>query len=557
MLGTLREMGGRRPQPGMLERQGLLNEYEPTTGEVLGAAVEDAFQGTGTFFSDFTAQQVLKAQQQGPKLTEDQYKASAFFRPGISYTPDMTEASARQLAEYDDDQRRRAFIFEKASTAQSVAGVVTAFGAGVFEPKNFAIGAATAVVGGPIISRAVGMRRMAAAEQALGRYGSRAAIGAAENVAATALVEPSNYYSSSILQQDYGMVDTLWNLGLGAVMGGGLGAGVPYVQDRFAAHRARSQAQLVETMTHELDAATAQLVQGKTVDVSAVEKIQEGGLATKTAAEKREAIDEAIKQAMPEIAARFEAAQQSVRAKTPQFDAGEFRGNRHSDYTAPSKPMLEAMKGAVAELGDATSGARIMIERDGQGGTPDVMGYKGNLPDWFKSLNRQGENVTRAYVEKVMEKVSGHKPLGKKEVRIAEALYQAAIDWRTQNIEQYRNFKLSRWGTDNPDQIARALDTDRAAEVADAVRRAHDPDSDTALDHQAADALAAWESEHLTDAEQAAIAEYEAMQSELLAMRESGALSKGDEAAIDAAAELKENDIDAAYDAAFNCLTKD
>lgn len=78
------------------------------------------------------------------------------------------------------------------------------------------------------IARAGTLGAEGAAATAAGRFAARARVGAVEGAGGQALVEPLTAYRASQEQEDYGITDTLLNIGFGTVLGsvahGGLGA---------------------------------------------------------------------------------------------------------------------------------------------------------------------------------------------------------------------------------------------------------------------------------------------------------------------------------------------
>jgi hypothetical protein len=78
------------------------------------------------------------------------------------------------------------------------------------------------------IARAGTLGAEGAAATAAGRFAARARVGAVEGAGSQALVEPLTAYRASQEQEDYGITDTLLNIGFGTVLGsvahGGLGA---------------------------------------------------------------------------------------------------------------------------------------------------------------------------------------------------------------------------------------------------------------------------------------------------------------------------------------------
>lgn len=72
---------------------------------------------------------------------------------------------------------------------------------------------------------------IAAQTSAAGRAGVRAGVGAIEGLAGAAIVEPAIYTAMTREQADYTMADSLINVGLGTVLGGGLHMGIGAASD--------------------------------------------------------------------------------------------------------------------------------------------------------------------------------------------------------------------------------------------------------------------------------------------------------------------------------------
>lgn len=541
-LYTRQSMGGSEELPSAIAQASILDEYQPETSDVLGAYVEDAFQGVGTLNADNLRFQVRDLEKVGTPLDEETFKTS-FGDSGISYYKGITQESAQVLADYNKEQQKRSFIISKASTTQDIAGFGSAFATGIFEPKNLLIGVATAAIGGPLISKGLGVGRIAALEASLGRYGSKAAIGGVEGLVSAAIAEPSNQYSAKILQQDYGMADSMWNIGLSAVLGVGLNTAPSFIKDRFAARKFR-KADLVETIKQEVDTATAQLSQGQRVDVSAVEKIVDGAVAKKSVAEKAATIEKFVKY-----------------TESPEFK-GKFEGSKVVDAEGAPLRVYHGTRGDFAEFD------KEFITRGAYGSgfyfTPE--------PKVASSYatNKEGSNVRPVYL-------SLKNPATPDQVRAAELNYNGSNRPGSTAYEDEVTSALKEQGFDgvkleikglnpqyvafNPDQIipafgegdmntiAKQIDADNGKEAAKAVQAAHDPNNDTAIDQQAAQAL----DEYDMMAEQDELAAYE---SEIASLREQGLLTEADEMAMEALAGYSEADTKAAYDAAYFCLTR-
>lgn len=251
--------------------------YDPTTAAVARTYAQEATVGVGTLKADLAAADVTKAEESGVKISEDEYKNNPeLFSEGISWHDGMTKESALVTKEFNDAARKRSQILSDASTSQSVLGFGVGFAAGVVEPKNLATGIALSVateglgsIGwlGGTMKRAYQMKKTASLAQ-------KVAIGATEGVVAGAAIEPSNRYSAKILQQDYTMMDSLFNVATSAAFGGlmpvagkGIKDAAPFMREKIDKFKGRT----MDVVTAEMDLATSQFASGQRVDVGVVE----------------------------------------------------------------------------------------------------------------------------------------------------------------------------------------------------------------------------------------------------------------------------------------------
>lgn len=264
MVFSNQSLGISAKRPDVFREAARADDFEPSFGQVVGAFVEESFEGVGTLAADRRA---LQVEAEGTPISQQEWEESDAFRSNIDYYEGMTWQAARVLSDNQDDVDKRAFIMSRAGTASTVAGFTAGFVTGTFEPKNLGLGLATSIVGGQIANRVVGAKRLATAYQKYGKYKSKIAIGGTEGLVAAALAEPSNRESARVLQQDYDMVDSLMNVGLSTALGGILRAGPTYLKDKISRNKG------YDVVLDELDTATTQLAEGRQVDVSAVEPL--------------------------------------------------------------------------------------------------------------------------------------------------------------------------------------------------------------------------------------------------------------------------------------------
>jgi len=270
--------------------------YDPTTSAVARTYAQEATVGVGTLKADLAAADVTAAKETGVKITEEEYKNNPeLFSEGIKWDETMTRESALVSKEFNDAARKRAQILSDASTSQSVLGFGVGFAAGVVEPKNLATGVALSLateglgsIGwlGGTMKRAYQMKKTASLAQ-------KVAIGATEGVVAGAAIEPSNRYSAKILQQDYTMMDSLFNVATSAAFGGlmpvagkGIKDAAPFMREKIDKFKGRT----MDVVTAEIDLATTQFASGQRVDVGVVEAGEIGKIADAPIAKQLEAI---------------------------------------------------------------------------------------------------------------------------------------------------------------------------------------------------------------------------------------------------------------------------
>lgn len=117
---------------------------------------------------------------------------------------------------------------------------------------------------------------------------------------------------------------------------------------------------------------------------------------------------------------------------------------------------------AVGEVVDSLKGERFFIEPE-IGGAPEVIGFKGNFPQWAKEMG-----VTRDYVNNVYEKMQEGKKLGSKEKQVAEVLVGRAEEILSQDVMAYKQ-ELDDYGIDYQD-----LSNDEVIEIMKEIKGAED-----------------------------------------------------------------------------------
>jgi len=156
-------------------------------------------------------------------LSEDEWRASPWFREGMKYDPKLT----RRVAQIRAEEHVRT-VYRQSLIARSPGGVfrgALGFAAGMLgslpDPINFVplAGPASKI---PKIAAAVARRPVV----------TRALLGAAENVAATAVVQPLVFSRQAELGLDPTWEDSAWDLMLSGAIGALFGAGAGLVARR-------------------------------------------------------------------------------------------------------------------------------------------------------------------------------------------------------------------------------------------------------------------------------------------------------------------------------------
>jgi len=287
--------------------------YDPKTSAVAKAYAQESTQGVGTLRADLVAAEVDRLNQTGAKISEDDYNNNPeLYSEGQSWYDGMTMEAAKVSKEFNDGVRRRQQIIADSSTGQSVLGFAAGFGAGMFEPKNLAVGAAVSVAA-PILGNVGWLGngvRNAYRLKKTASLAQKVKIGVGEGIVAAGIIEPSNRSAADRLQQDYTMMDSLFNVATSAafgafipVAGKGLSSAKLLADEKIAKFRGRA----ADVVAHEVDLATQQLDMGQRVDVKAVEAMEIGKIADKPIARQADVAEKFIRYTeTPEFKARFE-----------------------------------------------------------------------------------------------------------------------------------------------------------------------------------------------------------------------------------------------------------
>lgn len=555
---SVRERPTRQISPLLqTEQQSALTD--PDTRAVTGAFVSEALSGIGTLSADFAAMDVKEAER-GTPLTKEQYQQSPNYRPNIAYYRGITEESAKALASFNDSTEKRAEFINEATGGQKALGYTAAFTAGLFEPKNLGTGIATTAVLSPLAAAiapaASGFRRLMALKKVAGRYGDKAMIGGVEGLVSAAIAEPSNQYSAKVLQQDYTMADTMWNIGLSTALGVGLTTVPPLIKDKWGTHKAKTP----DVVGAELDLATEQLIRGQRVDVGMIERGTE--VSKKPIAEKAAAVESFVRYTeTPEFKAKFEGSKVVDENGAPlrvyhgtKAEFGRFEINRASERSVKSLGegfFFSPNAGMAASYAQGRVPSNVIAE--GANIRPAYLNVKNPL---VIRENTLPENVSpakflNAKYNKGPRYLAGSDELTKSMIADGyDAIMVMGDDGKIKEIGVFSPDQIiSAFGADDMDTIAARMDSENKAYVGKAVKDSADPLNDTAVDMEAAKQTEQFE-ENLTDDEAQALAEFETYQEQINADE---GLKNDLAEALD---NLNEADIEEAYKNLYACLTR-
>lgn len=196
----------------------------------------------------------------GKYLSEDEWKKSEHYRPGLSFKDGVGENVARLLAERKDNENQRRFVMN--SGPQGFASKAGTFGLQIMSAMLDPINVASAFV--PVV-REMRFARMASQ---IGVTPARIVRGGIEGAVGAAIVEPIVYAAASAEQADYDFADSLMAVGFGAVFGATLHGVFGKIGDIMRRYPE-------QTAEAAMRAANAAILQGKRVDVTPIYRMSE------------------------------------------------------------------------------------------------------------------------------------------------------------------------------------------------------------------------------------------------------------------------------------------
>jgi len=219
----------------------------------------------------------------------------------------------------------------------------------------------------PVVGQARYAKLIAGTATATGRTAVRAGVGVTEGLVGAALVEPVILFAAEAEQADYGLYDSFLNLTFGAVLGGGLHAGLGAIGDAVG----RSSPQTKEDL---IRSAVGQAMDNKPIDVAYVAKLDASFRAEWRADQVARAIEgadvdarvqkefnRAMDELRPELIAKaaglpdgvgFKAVEDLQAGRVPDLfidDVAKLVKSRIEDFDAPP-PKLDAKSPEASDL---------------------------------------------------------------------------------------------------------------------------------------------------------------------------------------------------------------
>lgn len=488
-----------------------LNAYPSSTGQVLGATAEEAWvrNPTPSIARSITTalpapsdaqirlmartsgrpEEEIRAEIFGALLTPEDANEKFGIAGELTFDRPIGAVTASKLRDMKREELARRNVYRRArgGAAETLAQLGVGFAVSALDPINVA----SAFV--PIVGEA----RYGLWAARYGTPAARAMKGGIEGAAGAVAIEPIVYGQARAEQADYDAMDSLLNVAFGTALGGGLHVSAGWLGDRLAGRplpplQAASDAAGTRTREQAMRGAVAAIAEGRPVRVA--EQLPELDPAARAAeAEAQRKFLEENRPAAPGTAREDLLTPGGLAGGLParDFETGEIKGKgdaaRYSDYSEIQPGDRKWIEGMAEEVRvaersefqprfDPNLPGNARLQVDYQAGGERTYS---TFSDWFKELNIEGERVSKERVATVARKMLAHEPLGKGEMRLAQAMFLEARARRTQNAEEmiaYRRQRererLEEIDRQSADDAPYFLDDDRqaAAEITAAVQ---------------------------------------------------------------------------------------
>lgn len=201
-------------------------------------------------------------------LTQDQYRASEFYREGIDIPlTGVKRSMAESLAAAHDRRFKRDLVLDRARRGFGISAM--RFGAGivgsVLDPVNVGVSIfAPVAVGLNATARATAIKATSGITQKYGKTAGRVAAGAGEAAIGAVAIEPLLIAGARLQQDpDYDLFDSFVNVTIGSILGGTITG----VGGKFSDVLRRANP---ETNVQAMQVATSQVAEGMPVRVDAI-----------------------------------------------------------------------------------------------------------------------------------------------------------------------------------------------------------------------------------------------------------------------------------------------
>lgn len=205
-------------------------------------------------------------------LTKDDANRDYGIAGHLTFDSDTPRAVAEQLHGLKRDELLRQDVIARRDGGLAT-GALARFATGLFGSLLDPLNVASAFI--PVVGEARYAAWLANAGGVVGRAGVRAGVGAAEGAVGALVLEPLNYGFAQSEQADYTATDSLLNIAMGTVLGGGLHVVGGAVADRVTGRYANPITERIENAGPEaremlLRGALAAVAEGRPVEVARV-----------------------------------------------------------------------------------------------------------------------------------------------------------------------------------------------------------------------------------------------------------------------------------------------
>ena len=243
----------------------VIEDLDTTAGDYLGAVGEEAlFMNPGAIL--WRLGERAQAEAYGGNLVDPEEATAQYEHLGLGFDRPHPRAVIDKIVDRKRRELVRRSVIERADAGPGLmaAGFAKSLLASIIDPINIA--AIFIPGGGEALLGKLGLAFKSGSTLAKASVGRRVFTGAVEGAVGAAAIEPLILYGASLDQTDYELADSLLNLALSSVIGGGVHGLIGVA----AARRARLEAADVNTRRTAFKAALAQFAEGRSVDVNPI-----------------------------------------------------------------------------------------------------------------------------------------------------------------------------------------------------------------------------------------------------------------------------------------------